>query len=422
MKIEIIPSASNLPRREGWMRLTEKDFNHYESFFAKHPDIKPESVDEIYTKGVLEIVPMPAIIVRHLDWLLKTDGKLIVDFCFPNSPFYGEYNNLYTVRYFLSQSFSNNIKLTNSNFSNHSHLEYTKYKSCLPNDDSINAWTFGICSNGTNVENVLAIISQLNSLNIPLCQIIVCGPPINENLPSNVIVVDDSPIYAVGDNRFPIGKKKNLIVEHALYNNVVIMHDRYTFHADWYKNMIRWGNYFDMLAFPVLDVDNPELHLCDWQCADYYHPRKELNQVIHALPYTMYNEYAYINGGIFMCKKHIYNEMRMSTKLHWDEMEDIDFSRRMMLYGYLISFDINNHIFSSTRRLHPIGKPDIYPPKMTFGRIISNKRQYYYHISHDRKEYYAFIHARKRYLIDAIDLKCFIYRALSFLRKRFRFK
>ena len=34
--------------------LTEKDFDPCKSFFEVHPNIKPESIDYIYTKGILE--------------------------------------------------------------------------------------------------------------------------------------------------------------------------------------------------------------------------------------------------------------------------------------------------------------------------------------------------------------------------------
>ena len=413
MKIEIIPSKSNSPRRDGWIRLTEKDFNHYESFFAKHPDIQPESVEEIYTKGVLELIRYPNILIRHIDWMLKKDGKFIVDYCFPKTPFWGYFNKWMAVKYFIARSFSDDIILTKINVAQYAHAEYLKQRSCLPDGDNIDSWTWGICSNGAKNENVMALINQINNFNIPNCEIIVCGPRPAESLPHNVIVLDDSSIYTEGDIRFPIGKKKNLIAKSATYNNLIILHDRFSFPASWYDKMKEYGNYFDMLAFPVLDVNNPSLHTYDWQNADEFNPLNPVN-LNHVPAYSIINEYVYINGGIFVCKKHIYQELQIPYKLNWDEMEDIAFSRRLMQNGNTLSIDTNNNVFSTTHRMSTVGEPSLYPVKKTLRQRIMQKREFYFMIHKTKKEYNLYINSNV-FSFDLFELKWVIYRCLNFL-------
>ena len=420
MKIEIVPSNSNLPLREGWKRLTEKDFNHYESFFAKHPDIQPESIEEIYTRGVFEKYKYPLIILRHIDWMLKINGVFIIDTCSIGGHWCGPYRPEMILRHFIAIAFTDKYILTKDDRQQtYLHLKYQKKVSTLPKDDTIEKWTWGICSNGTKNDRVMEMIQQINSLQIPSCEIIVCGPYPSNNLPSNVRVLDDSPIYTEDDTRIPITKKKNLIAENATYNNLVILHDRFHIPSSWYQSMLRYGNYFDLLLTPVKVIDNLAHHTFDWQNGDYYNLDNPINQDIEErLPYSAYNEHVFVNGGILICKKHIYNEIKQSYKLNWGEMEDADFSQRLTRSGYLVHLDINNYIVSTTLRMHSLGPAELYRSKPSIlQRIITNKN-YYRHFHESKVKYSKFAVVEEKYDI-VMDFRYWFYRILWWFCKHF---
>ena len=44
---------------------------------------------------------------------------------------------------------------------------------------------------------------------------------------------------------------KNKIIKHAKYENICILHDRFSLSKNWYKNMINFGNYL-ILCMPLL--------------------------------------------------------------------------------------------------------------------------------------------------------------------------
>lgn len=358
MKIEILPSNSKLPLRDGWLRLTEKDFNNYESFFAKHPDILPESAEELEIKGVLEVHPYPLIIIRHADWLLKAGGSLKVEslFRYDRAGYVAPY---YQLRYLISQSFGDKIKCVAIAIQdNVQTLSYEKVSSSLPENDSIERWSFGICSNGSQNERVLRLIDSIIKQNIPEFEIIVCGPAPSTNLPSCVKVVDDAECYTKGDIRIPIGKKKNLIAKHAKYNNMCIMHDRYLFVDDWFVNMRKYGNYFDVITMMCYDVEKSDqvMSSLNMRSGNFSTTTTTTTTTLRFLKNIKlqtqdFPQYLYINGGFFIAKKHLYVRIPIPNNLHWAEAEDIVWGQLLPLNGALIGIDEHNKVKSYAVRL-----------------------------------------------------------------------
>lgn len=411
-----------MPSREGWIRLSEKDFNHYESFFASHPNIKPESVDEIYTRGIFETFKYPLIIIRHIDWLLKKDGVFNVDYCYNVGRWFGPYHQIDTIRYFIAIGFADRYILTTKEVNDQFyHFAYRKCQMALSAGDCIEKWTWGICSNGTKNERVLEMIQQINALKIPFCEIIVCGPPNlpKEHLPANVKLLDDSSIYKDSDIRIPITKKKNLIVEHSIYNNIIILHDRFYIPETWYNSMCRYGNYFDLLLTPVRVHGDLSSHTYDWQNVDNYNLDNPINSDIKEnLPYDIYNENVFLNGGIIICKKNIYLEIKQSPKLNWEEMEDVDFSQRVTRNGYLVHLDINNYIESAIWRMGSLGAYHIHRPKTSFkDRLIYNKT-YYRHFHESKIKYSSYAMVKAEYDIK-MEVKYWFYRIIWWVSKHF---
>lgn len=350
MKIEIVPNASRNPIQEGWVRLTENDFNNFESFFAKHPNITPESVDEIVVRGVLEVHPYPLIIVRHIDWLLKSGGSFSIESLFRWNKA-GYVSPYYQIRYLITQGFKDRIICTKIEQRDGLQiLNYEKIKSSLPLSDTIKKWSFGICSNGSQNERVMRLIESIAKQNIPEFEIIVCGPAPFKDLPSYVKVVDDAECYMKGDVRIPIAKKKNLIAKHAKYNNMCIMHDRYLFSDDWYKNMIKYGNYYDVITMKCYDVDKPEqempsINIIGSNSANV-HSLKNIRLQTFDFPQDIY-----INGGFIIAKKHIYEHIPIPIHLNWAEAEDIVWCSKLPINGVLIGIDEHNSVYSYAVRI-----------------------------------------------------------------------
>ena len=363
MKIEIVPSNYKHPLAEGWMRLTENDFNNIESFFATHPNIQPESVDEIAIRGILEVHPYPHIIIRHCDWLLKVGGQVTFETIFLVNPCHMVAWSYCQLRYLMSICLRDHFKCTytstNEPIEPQQKLIFKKTTASLPEDDAIDKWTFGICSNGRANERVRALIESIIKQNIPNFEVIVCGPSPYDKVPEYVHVVDDGEIYDKEDVRFPIGKKKMLIAKNAKYNNMFIMHDRFLFPDDWYQNMQKYGNYFDVLT-PLVQTYDGKGRLASISFINAKEGRYTSDEAVTALaniPMGEIDSYRsseyelYINGGLLVSKRNVYMTCPIPTYLHWVEIEDQEWGRLLKHNGYLVAVDKDNYIMGESPRV-----------------------------------------------------------------------
>ena len=97
-------------------------------------------------------------------------------------------------------------------------------------------FTFGITTDFGNYSQIDEVIKSIDDLKIPNYEIIVIGDTKKENAEklkdrANLIYFDETikPGW--------ITKKKNMLVENAKYDNVVIFHDYFVFDKDFYNNL-----------------------------------------------------------------------------------------------------------------------------------------------------------------------------------------
>lgn len=333
--------------------LDENDFHPCIPFFLKHPEISPESVDKIYIRGILENYKYFHAVLKYCDYILKDGGIIEIDY-FNIS----DGGNGFAIRsrkswwYVLSLMFGERIHLIKAEGGLNGHYVYKKVGRCLPENDSIEKWSFGIVSDGRKNERILSIIDRIYSFNIPYVEIIICGPSPSDRLPKEVKVIDDSFLYI--DKRIPISKKKNLIIEHASYNNLIIIHDRINFPEDWYLKMCEYGNYYDCLDSPILNEEDESKHMSNW-CV---YPQNAMwptlfNAIFRSkfkLDYSKWSPDIFINGGFIQMKRHLIKRILLNPYLNWADNEDVDLYSRAYLDGVLIEFNPYNKMFSAPVR------------------------------------------------------------------------
>lgn len=366
--------------------LNEKDFHPCHPFFVEHPDIKPESIDHIVIKGIFERCKYKRAVLRYCDYMLSKGGILEIFFYnihFENSLYVRSRNDW---QYELSLVFGERVLLIEQQKDNEKgYFKYKKNMLFLPSNDTMNRWTFGIVSSGRMNEKVMRMICQIENLNIPEYEILVCGPSPSDNLPSHVRVLDDRHLYP--DLRVPISKKKNYIIDESKYNNLVMMHDRYSIPEHWYVNMKNYGNYFDILVCNVYNEDYLDLRMQDWF---WHYPNpfpNSLKNVLFPHPTQIDKNYwddnIYIPGGFFIFKKHL--GITLNPELNWGEKEDVDFCRRAYINGLLIEFDPNNSVFCTVVRFDVKGQ-NMSVIRKTCG-IIKKKIVSFFSYYKEKKEF-----------------------------------
>lgn len=351
MDLFVFHSAINYSPGSDEIVLTEKDFHSCEPFFVKN-NLAPESIKSIKTKGVFETTKYIRHILKMMDALLEVGGELYIEFYrvsfdsggYPLRPLnflMNEISTSYQERYHVhKKQFVDDVD----------YIWLKKIQPVLPVDDRISRWSFGIVSDGRKNERVLNIINQITAFKIPEYEILICGPSPSLQLPERVAVLDDKDLYF--DVRIPISKKKNRIIDHARYNNLVIMHDRISFAENWYEQICKYGNYFDQLCMPILDEDTRSLRVNDWLKS--FHDFTEFQKAKSTrLDYTKWDRHIYSDGGFMLLKKHILAKVKLNPYLNWGEIEDVDLSERLYLAGISICFYKDTYLLTQTHRIKP---------------------------------------------------------------------
>jgi hypothetical protein len=198
-------------------------------------------------------------------------------------------------------------------------------------------FSFGIITNGQNDSFIKIIIDSIIINKIPNYEIIIVGNTKIENSANINILYFDEKIKEGW-----ITKKKNIIIEKAIYENVVIIHDYVSFDKDWYVGFLKFGNNFKLCITKIKNIDNTRYR--DYTLFPYkvdylninYSPcdiDKYFNNNC-LLPYSFKNsintnKYLYISGAYFVVKKYIGLMFPLDETLLHNGGEDVEWSKRL---------------------------------------------------------------------------------------------
>jgi GT2 family glycosyltransferase len=184
-------------------------------------------------------------------------------------------------------------------------------------------FSFIICTHDPNADRVETCIDSIVNLKIPQYEILVVGGTTQKN--SN-----DFLKYISFDETIKKGwitKKKNIGAELSKYENLVILHDYFSFDYDWYENWISFSNEhnWDIASNSIRGLNNQRI-FTDWVTYDH---------LIHGqglpLPYNDWTQVnkQYISGGYFLIKRSIFLENPLNEKLVSTQEEDVEWSLRI---------------------------------------------------------------------------------------------
>jgi hypothetical protein len=243
--------------------------------------------------------------------------------------------------------------------------------------------TFGIITNADGGVNdyLKQSIESIVALNIPEYEIIVVG---NEkqlsNSFSNIKIID----FNESIKPMWITKKKNLITEHAKYDNIIYSHDYIVYNKDFYSGFVQYGENFKAC---MVRLENPDgSRFRDWvMFPDNYSSAMRQLTKMHEhetlLPYeeTRMSKFQYFSGSWWVAKKDIMKELPLDENLAWGEGEDVLWSQ---CFRNKYEFSINK--FSSVKLLKQkdpvfrLIKPDVYDRlKVYASQAESGQRGWY---------------------------------------------
>ena len=213
--------------------------------------------------------------------------------------------------------------------------------------------TFGILTGKVNVDN---IIESIEIQNIPNYEIIVVGPC---NYTSQFIhVFYDKEC----ESKLWITKKKNIVIDNAKGDIVVLMKDYILLDSNWYigfKKFIDSDINWDILMNKLVNKKNQRL--LDWV---WLNPKKKGPRHID---YTLTNHKCmYVPGNFMIAKLHFLKKHKFDTSLiGLRKRSDVQWSEKHLanaIYKFNINstciltrkqnINLEDYILQTTRRLH----------------------------------------------------------------------
>lgn len=200
-----------------------------------------------------------------------------------------------------------------------------------PRECNLSGVSFGVVTDGKRPEPLDEFIKsayEVTKANGQEVEVIVCGPisikkDLEEKYANIKFVLQPDEFENLGW----ITKKKNLIVNAAKYENLVIAHDRYVISKDFLLNLEEFGSDFSVLACKQLQNDGRRLP--DWVTLG---GEWELTSPA-VLAYGDWNRYLYLNGGIIIGKRAILKKVPWNELLFWGQAEDVELTRRLRANG-----------------------------------------------------------------------------------------
>ncbi|MGV3708415.1 MAG: glycosyltransferase family 2 protein [Gemmatimonas sp.] len=291
-------------------------------------------------------------VLRDIDWLLTSSGRVIIDV--PDSMAWARFAIVTVLgRHFALESdktrvTAKRVRVNPAHQVNNTH------------------WTIAVVSSGNNEPRIQRLIDSVARQSIPEVELLIVGPEPQLQLPAWARNVPFTPHPR--DPRFEITAKKNLVITEARHENLLIMHDRYRFADDWYARVQSLRAGWEVMAIPAATEGNPHVTLDDWvaflpQAADgrelyrvsAHHDTypADFRRLDHeTLPYDQYSESMTVNGGAFAVKRSVFREVPLDERLHWGEIEDGDWSERLVNHGVVISLAHNARVENLPTDVH----------------------------------------------------------------------
>ena len=180
--------------------------------------------------------------------------------------------------------------------------------------------TFGITTDYSDMKRLDEVINSINFLNIPNYEILIIGgKKINSYGVVNYIEFDES------HKSSWITKKKNILVQEAKYDNVVLFHDYFVFNLTWYQNFLKFGEDWDVCCNEIL-LANGKRWGGDWLTWD--DPIYSKYTPLHYDDWTR-TKYMYVAGSYFIVKKQLALKEPLNENLKWGNAEDVEWSLRI---------------------------------------------------------------------------------------------
>jgi len=187
-------------------------------------------------------------------------------------------------------------------------------------------FTFGLSAKEDNEEIINTIIDSIEDQRIPNYEVVIVG---NCN-----ICRDNTKVIPFNEDikKGWITRKKNILTESAMYENIVYLHDYIKIDAGWYEGFLKFGVDFDVCMTRMLNKDGSRYR--DWTLWAEDALRLGVDPYYFMLPYTVTDltQYMYVSGAYWVGKKDFMLRHPLDERLCWGHGEDVEWAKRVRTF------------------------------------------------------------------------------------------
>jgi hypothetical protein len=188
-------------------------------------------------------------------------------------------------------------------------------------------------------------------------EILVCGPPRNLDFLTRFPKVRYVEYEAETRPRFMIAAKKNFLVRALRNPRAAVMHVRIVLEPGCLAAM---PHEFDVITPAVAyEHDGRRVRYLDYRILDFADPRRVPSTGLTLMIENpqrylakLHRGQPYIDGGLFIARRAVFETTALNEALAWGEAEDIEWCNRLYHAGYLIDMEPAANATSQTFKMH----------------------------------------------------------------------
>lgn len=204
-------------------------------------------------------------------------------------------------------------------------------------------YSFCIITNGKRLAKLRAELDSIRALAIPDYEILIAG-----ELPLGM-AAEGFAYYPMPEaaRNGRLGEMRNLLCTKARYNHLVVCDDDLLFQADFYQGLACFGEDYDVLCAKLLNADGTRY----WSWATVGGPKGHV-----LLEYYEKDPFLYVTGGLCIMKSWVADKVQWDPVRGMNELEDVDFSRRLQAAGIRIDLCLGATVVHNDWRITQVGK------------------------------------------------------------------
>ena len=244
------------------------------------------------------------------------------------------------------------------------------------------SWTFAILTLGSKIEEVKKFCASIRNLDKKFeHQILIFGPQNSSYDQYKPDYIDNKIQKKFQDDIYSrICEKKNIIIDNAKNQNLLICHDRYYLDKNFFVGFEKYGYDFDFLSIDTIDEDKniwfPHyvkmsnfIHNFQWHKEKFCF-KKENFAKKNSL------ENIFINGGLMIFKRDIVKQIRFNECHFHYQIEDVEIAKEFGKYHIPPRVNLFSKAYTSSNINDKVGKDLTYQQDyICAGGIITKRKK-----------------------------------------------